>query len=455
MKIAAIVLGPVGIGLIGLLQNLLNTAATIGGLNLAVSGARQIVSSEARDPLTKAASKRAVYLTSCVLAFASGIAFWAFRESLSLLLFQNQQQAGDIGWLAIGVAATVAGGYQVAILSAGRRIGDIARLNLLTGAAASLVGSVCMIAWKSAAIIPFILATPIAALAFGAIFVRRASATVSLHSLGPVKPHVISLLKLGAALTISVFISLCGQLAIRSLIERRLGTVSLGHFQAAWTLTSVYVAFIFQTMASDYLPRLTAVMGDRAKVQNLVESQAEVGLLLGGPIILTMLGCAPWVLSLLYTSQFQEAAELLRYQVLGDVIRLATWPVAFVLLAGGASREYAVGDVTGTIVFVSMTAILLPQYGLASAGVSYIAMNLTFGAIVMLIAFQQYSVVLGNHVVQHFALFAGSCAIIFAITVKFPFCGALAGIAGAVLWSLWGYRRLAPRNLFRRPQEHQ
>ena len=46
MKIAAVVLGPVGVGTLGLLQNLLNAAATLSGLNLGVAGARQIVASE-------------------------------------------------------------------------------------------------------------------------------------------------------------------------------------------------------------------------------------------------------------------------------------------------------------------------------------------------------------------------------------------------------------------------
>src|SRR5438309_494442 len=261
MKIAAILLGPVGIGMIGLLQNLLNAAATVGGLNLAVSGAREIVSSESSGPHAGAAAKRAVYLTSWTLALGSGLAFWAFREPLASLLFQDSRRSAEVGWLAIGVATTAGAGYQVAVLSAGRRIGDIARLNVLTGAAAALVGSVCVIAWKSDGIIPFILTTPIAALAVGAIFVRRGSGNFRPQSAGAIKPHVISLIVLGAALTISIFASLCGQLAVRTLVERRLGATALGHFQAAWTLTTVYVAFIFQVMASDYLPLLTAVIG--------------------------------------------------------------------------------------------------------------------------------------------------------------------------------------------------
>src|SRR5205085_2382740 len=92
-KIAAVVLGPLWIGMIGLLQNLLNTAASIGGLNLGVAGARQIVASERSGPLAAASAKRAVLLTATTLAVGSGALFWLFREPLAALLFQDRRRA--------------------------------------------------------------------------------------------------------------------------------------------------------------------------------------------------------------------------------------------------------------------------------------------------------------------------------------------------------------------------
>src|SRR4051794_27627721 len=124
MKIAAIILGPVGIGMLGLLQNLLNTAATVGGLNLGVAGARQIVASESSGGKVAAASaRRAILLTASSLAVASGLLLWLFREPLAQLIFQDRGRAGQVGWLAVGVAAAAIAGYQTAILTAGRRIG--------------------------------------------------------------------------------------------------------------------------------------------------------------------------------------------------------------------------------------------------------------------------------------------------------------------------------------------
>jgi O-antigen/teichoic acid export membrane protein len=445
MKIAAIILGPVGIGMIGLLQNLLNTAATLAGLNLGVAGARQIVASSNESKLAAAAARRAVLLTATLMALASGLAFWLFRVPLAGLLFQDRARSQEVGWLAIGVAATAGAGYQTAILSASRRIGDIARLSLLTAATAGIVGSICIVVWKSNGILPFILATPIAALGLGWLFVRRASANSEPVNLRTIRPHIAGLIKLGAALTAAIFVSLCGQLTIRTLVERKLGATALGHFQAAWTITTVYLAFIYQTMANDYLPRLTAAIEDRAHCQSMVQTQARVGMLLGAPILLAMIGGAPWGLSILYSSQFIEATTLLRCQMAGDLVRLAVWPVALVLVAAGASREYALADITGTAVLVAGTVLLLPVLGLSAPGLAYVITNIVFGAIVMFIVHRRYSIALGGSAIRMFACLVASCALTYLISLKFPMAGAFAGALAASLWIAYGYFSLYQR----------
>lgn len=450
MKIAAIVLGPVGIGLIGLMQNLLNTAASIGGLNLGVAGARQIVASQGRSAATAAAARRALLLTTLSLAVCGGLAFWLFRQPLATLLFQDRRRAGEIGWLAVGVAATAAAGYQAAVLSAGRRIGDIAKLNLSSAAVAALIGSACVIIWNRHGILPFVLVTPVVTLVFGSVLVRRSDRPASRVVDEPLRPHVTKMLKLGAALTSSIFVSLCGQLAIRTLVERKLGAIALGHFQAAWTVTTVYLAFIFQTMASDYLPRLTAVVHDRSAAQKLMSSQAEVGFLLAAPILLAMIGGAPWALSLLYTSEFVEATALLRCQMLGDLVRLAIWPLTLVLLAEGASRQYAIVDIAGTAILVTLAAVLLPTFGLAAPGIAYLAMNLAVGAVIMLIVSRSYSIVPESRMKWMFAVLCASCVATLLIGFVSVSAGLFVGVGAAFLWAAWAFIHLGPSMAWRR-----
>ncbi len=101
-----------------------------------------------------------------------------------------------------------------------------------------------------------------------------------------------------------------------------------------------YIGFVLTAMGTDYYPRLTAAIHDHATVNRLVNEQTEVALLLAGPVFLAMLGLAPWVIQLLYSSRFRPAVDVLRWQMLGDVLKVASWPLGFIILAAGDGRTF-------------------------------------------------------------------------------------------------------------------
>ena len=165
-----------------------------------------------------------------------------------------------------------------------------------------------------------------------------------------------------------------GQLAVRTLIGQELGWTALGHFHAAWTISMTYLGLVLQAMATDYYPRLSEKLGDQPALRRLVAEQTEVALLLAAAVLLLMMGAAPLVLHLLYSSEFRQAADLLRWQVLGDLLKVAAWPLGFVLLAAGRNRAYVANEALAMGVFVGATTLLLPVLGLKAAGLAFVCM---------------------------------------------------------------------------------
>ena len=123
------------------------------------------------------------------------------------------------------------------------------------------------------------------------------------------------------------------------MVIRQMGLDAAGLYQAAFALSSVYVGFVLGAMGADYYPRLTAVSADNKKVNRLVNEQTEVSLLLALPGILGTLTFATWVIHLLYSAQFEPAVDILRWQILGVLGRVVSWPVGFVLLAKGSWKS--------------------------------------------------------------------------------------------------------------------
>jgi PST family polysaccharide transporter len=232
------------------------------------------------------------------------------------------------------------------------------------------------------------------------------------------------------------------QLAVRSLLSQRVGLAELGLYQAASGIAVTYLAFILQAMSADFYPRISALPAGSPEAEKLVNEQTEVALLLAGPVIFSMLGAAEWVLGLLYTGEFAAGAMLLRWMVLGDVLRIASWPLGFALLASGRGRIFVVLELIAFGTFVGATYLLVPMFGVQAAGIGFFAMYLLYLPLVFLAVRSRSAFRWSRSVWRDLALLlAGSLAILVLATWN-SFAAALIGLAMAGLWFASGVRRL-------------
>ena len=150
-----------------------------------------------------------------------------------------------------------------------------------------------------------------------------------------------------------------------------------------------YLGFVLTAMATDYFPRLSAVIKDPVAATRLVNEQTDVALLLCGPILLGGIGFAPWIIQLLYSSDFGQSVDVLRWQLLGDILKVMSWPLGFVLLAAGVGGTYIATQSVGMAVFLSGIVLGLPLYGVEAAGIAFIALYAAVLPLNVLIARRQ------------------------------------------------------------------
>lgn len=384
MKVLAVVLGPAGVGLVGLLQQLMGTASTIAGLGMNSAGTRQIAEAAGlEDRATISAAQRALLWATLLLASIGGVIFWLLREPLAQLFFNNTSKSGLIGWLALGVALSVAAGSQGAMLTGLRRIGDLARISVFSALLSTAITVPALIAWGEQAIMILLLAPPAASFIFGLLYLLRLPKNNLPHtSVSELTQQWSILLKLGSALMFSALITIGGQLAVRALVQKELGTESLGYFTATWTLSVTYIGFVLGAMGTDYYPRLTAVIRDKEAATRMVNDQTEVALLLAGPVFVAMMGLAPFIIALLYSTAFAPATEILRWQILGDILKVISWPLGFIMLASGTGKTFILTEALGIGVFVLTVALGLTPLGVKATGMAFLIMYVVYLPIV-------------------------------------------------------------------------
>ena len=444
IKMAAILLGPSGVGLIGLLSNLMTMAANVASLGAATVGTRQIAEAAGReDARTMVGARRALFWGSVLLASVGSLIFWLLRGTIATQILGAPGLSDEIGWLALGVGLTVAGGSQVALLNGLRRVGDLARISVYSALGATALGVGALLLWHDKGLLVYLLLTPVASFAVGYWYTSRLPKIV-----GPPTPlremtqQWTTLVRLGMAFMIAGVATTAGQFLVRTLVQRELGSDALGHFEAAWVISMTYIGFVLRAMGTDYYPRLTAVMHDHAVVNKLINEQTEVALLLAAPVFLVMLGVAPWLIELLYSRSFSEATSVLRWQILGDVLKVASWPLGFVLLASGDGRAFILSETLATIVFVVFVWLGLPYFGLAATGIGFLLMYAIYLPLVYSLVRRKTGFRWTKNLLVNTVVLLTSGALVVMIALTHATAGAVSGIVTATAFGSYAFRKL-------------
>ncbi len=445
IKVAAVVLGPVGVGLIGLLNNLLLTAASVAALGTGTVGTRQVAEAAASaDPLAIGVVRRAFVLGALVLAAAGTLVFWLLRDVLAVHVLADPSRAGDVGWLALGVGLTVMAGAHAALLNGLRRIGDLARVTVYSAVLSAVAGVAALLVWGERGLLVFLLLVPLTKFGFAQFYVARLPATPgAAPSALQLRRHWSAMARLGTAFMLAGLAGTLGQLLVRTLVQRELGADALGYFEAAWVISMTYIGFVLSAMGTDYYPRLTAVADDNQALNRLVNEQSEVALLLAGPVFLGMLGVAPWFVQLLYSAEFGDAAAILRWQILGDILKLMSWPLGFVMLAKGQGRNYMLSETFAMTVFVAGAWVGLPLMGLKATGISFLAMYIAYLPLVYWIVRSSTGFRWQREVLIHAAVLCATAAAVAVVASVHLLAGAVFGVLAATGFGIFGLGKLA------------
>ena len=380
MKIVAVLIGPAGVGLVGLYANLVQTAASVAGLGIGNVGTRQIATAHANGGAVQVGrTRRTLFWGALILAGLGAAVFWLLSSEIARGVLGEPAKSGYVAWLALGVALNVGMVSQQALMTGMRRIGDLARINVLAGILGTIANVTILWIWGTQGLVAVVLVSPAVTFLLGHVYVSRlAPPEGSRPTLREMVGELGDMARLGFAFMLSGLVATLGGLAVRTLVQRDLGPEALGQFQAAWVIGMTYLGFVLGAMGTDYFPRLTAVINDHEAATRMVNEQTEVALLLCAPILLTMLGFVPWVISMLYTQDFSPAVEVLRWQLLGDILKVMSWPLGFVIIASGAGKTFVATESIGVGVLVLGTFVGLPIVGVTATGMAFLAIYVVY-----------------------------------------------------------------------------
>ena len=374
-KVVALLLGPSGVGLIGLYDSVISLTGTLTNLGIASSGVRQVAEADGSGDRERVGRTVRVLRRVCWLTGMLGVVLTAvLAKPLSVWTFGNAERAIPIAILGVTLLLTAISSGQSALVRGVRRIGDLARMQVLS-ALASLVISAGLYAWLGErGIVPVFLVLAAVNLGFSWWFARRVPVPAAPLGWPTARDESLNLVRLGLSFVLAALCTFGSAWIARSWIQAEFGLHGSGIYQAAWSISGVCGGFILSAMAMDFYPRLTAAANDNAQVNRLVNEQTEIGILLALPGLLATIIFSPWVIRILYSAQFGEAAVLLPWFVVGVFGRVVSWPLGFIMLAKGTARWYAASELTWSALHVCFIWGALHVWGLQGVAIAFAAL---------------------------------------------------------------------------------
>ena len=435
-KIMAVLLGPSGVGLMGLYTSITDLTQSVVGMGINSSGVRQIAAAVGTgDDAKIAKTAQVLRRTAIFLGLLGAVFLLGFAKPLSNLTFGNEQHADGVALLALSILFLMLSSGQAALIQGMRRIADLAKMGVI----GSLLGAIISILavyhlGEDGVALALVL---IAAMSFAVSSWYRLKIKLPAYPMtkSEIASEQIDLLKLGVAFMFSGLMVTGAAYVIRMILVRKVGFDAAGLYQSAWALGGMYLGIILQAMGTDFYPRLTAVASDNAECNRIVNEQAHVGMLLAGPGIIGTLTLAPLVIELFYSAKFHGAVEVLRWLCLGMALRVISWPIGFIIVAKGIQSTFIFCELAWTVVYLGLAWLCIERFQLNGAGIaffgSYIFHIAMIYAVVKRLTNFRYSAECQKTVL----LFLVLSAIVFCAPYTLPTIPALAVSAVAIVLS--------------------
>lgn len=374
-KVIALLLGPSGTGLIGAFQSSISLIQVLSSLGIDNSAVRDIA-----DANSKGNENQLSFVVKVVrkIVFFTGslgvILTICFARDLSKFTFHSDAYTSEIRLLSIAVFMNLMQAGYAALIQGMRLVKDFAKMSIFSGLFATVFSLPLIFILRFDGIIYYLIVV-----AFGQFLVTfYYSRKIKIRDVKigwrlAIKKS-ISLIKLGFSFMGGALVGVIATYLIKVLIITELGLVEAGIYQAAFTLSGLYIGIILEAMGKDFYPRLTAVAYESKKEIQLINDQIKVGMMLSAPGLMFTLAGAPLAIRLLYSADYSEAYPVLQWMILGVFLRTISWPMGFLLVARAKGEKFLISQILSNVILLFSSYYFIISFGIEGAGIAFFSL---------------------------------------------------------------------------------
>jgi len=369
-KMLAVYVGPGGLAQIAQLTTLAGIANNVasGGVNAGVT--RYVAEhGDARRSAPIVVTALAIVIVS---GCASSLFLIAFSAEIALQVFASASYSWAIWIVAAANIVVALNALAIAVLNGRKRVIPITVIGI-SGSLLSVVASVWLIVsyGMPGAIAAACLAPAFPAVAVVAYYLERHNRSVVTIA-RPTRQSLVLLARYSAMTLTAAISGPVAVLLVRDHLAEQLSWQAAGYWQGVWKISEVYVTVVTSSLAVYFLPRL-AELHEAEEIRQ----ELRVALLTVVPLVAAMAlliyVLREWITVTLFSKAFLPMTKLFAFQLVGDTLKIASWVIAYLMIAKAMVLPYILTEVIFSVSFVVLSALLVSQVGLAGVTYAYCA----------------------------------------------------------------------------------
>ncbi|KAF0232943.1 MAG: hypothetical protein FD181_3833 [Prolixibacteraceae bacterium] len=371
-KFVALLLGPAGMGIMGLLTSTTGIIGNLTNFGLGTSAVKDIAAvfgteNEKRIGVVITVVRRLTWITGMFGLLAVVL----LSPWLSQLTFGNKNYTIAFVWISVTLLFNQLSSGQLVVLQGLRKLNYLAKANLSGSFTGLFITVPIYYFWGLDGIVPGIISTSVISLLMSWYFSGKVKVEKAVVSRSQTFAEGKNMLKMGFMISLNGMLVLGASFIISIFISRTGSVDQVGLYNAGFVIINTYVSLIFNAMSTDYYPRLSAVSNDNKLCKQTINQQTEIALLILAPILIVFLIFINWIIILLYSNRFIEVNEMIQWAALGMFFKTIGWSVGFIFLAKGTIKLFFWNELIATSYILGFNLIGYYFWGLTGLGLSF------------------------------------------------------------------------------------
>lgn len=383
-KILAVYVGPGGFALIGQFQNFWSIWVGLAG-GVFSPGLIKFTAQYFDDELKQHKAWQTAIRLSLYSSTFLGSILLIFGKQLSQWLLIRSEMVSLFWWMPLALPAVVASNLLLAIINGKKEVKIYIVSNIFSSILSLLLIGVLSYGFGLYGALLALIFTPGLVLFTTAALVARKNWFSPQLFWGRLdKDSVYGLTGFAAMGIVSAVMAPTTYIIVRNHISDLFGLEAAGFWQATWKISEVYLMLITTTLGLYYLPRLAEI-----KYAHHLREEVLKVYLFSLPIAIASAGLIfilrNYLVKMLFTPDFLPVVDLLPWQLAGDIVKIGSWVLAYVLIGRSMVRSFILTEVIFSFSFIGFSWLFISKYALAGVTVAYFVNYLLYWATMALI----------------------------------------------------------------------